>query len=181
MTFDMKCVYGWAGVRYVITKFSLMYSLPNFRAAFSCSHLSDACKTLMQRYTSDASSHGKLSLVYYFLWLQKLTVADNWSLLICKDWIQQCNANHKVIGIVSIDLSKAFDTLQHDLIVLKLKQYQLDDKITNPIKDYHSNRRQRVKLGNVHSAWQDITTGIPQGSIFGPVLFNIFMNDLFTW
>ena len=79
---------------------------------------------------------------------------------------------------MSIDLSKAFDTLQHDLIVLKLKQYQLDDKITNPIKDYHSNRRQRVKLGNVHSAWQDITTGIPQGSIFGPVLFNIFMNDL---
>ena len=57
--------------------------------------------------------------------------------------------NHKVIGIVSMDLSKAFDTLSHDLIVLKLKQYQLDDKIVNLTKGYLSNRRQRVKLGNV--------------------------------
>ena len=71
-------------------------------------------------------------------------------------------------------------SLPHDLVVLKLKQYQLDDKIINFIKDYLSNGRERVKLGNVHSTWQDITTGIPQGSIFGPVLFNIFMNDLFT-
>ena len=77
-----------------------------------------------------------------------------------------------------MDLSKASNTLPHDLMVLKLKQHQIDDKIIELIKNYLSNRRQRVKLGNIHSTWQDITTGSHQGSILGPVLFNIFMNDL---
>ena len=53
----------------------------------------------------------------------------------------------------------------HNLTVMKSKKYQLDDKIIDLLKDYLSNQRQRVKLRNVHSTWQDITTGIPQGSI----------------
>ena len=73
--------------------------------------------------------------------------------------------NLKVIGIVSKDLSKVFDTHRHNLMVMKSKQYQVDDKIIDLLKDYLSNRRQRVKLRNVHSTGQDITTGIPQGSI----------------
>ena len=68
--------------------------------------------------------------------------------------------DHKIIGIVSMDLS----IYTHDLMVLKLKQCQIDDKIIELIKDDLSNRRQRVKLGNVHSTWQDITAGIPQSS-----------------
>ena len=73
--------------------------------------------------------------------------------------------NLKVIGIVSRDLSKVFDTHPHNLIVMKSKQYQVDDKIIDLLKDYLFNRRQRVKLRNAHSIWQDTTTGIPQGSI----------------
>ena len=69
-------------------------------------------------------------------------------------------------------------TLPHDLIVLKLKRYKVDDKIISLIKDYLSNRWQRVRLGNVHSTWRDIATGIPRRSMLGPVVFNIFMNDL---
>ena len=56
-----------------------------------------------------------------------------------------------VIGIVSMDLSKVFDTHPHNVIVMKSKQYQVDDKIIDLLKDYLSNRRQRVKLRNVYS------------------------------
>ena len=80
-----------------------------------------------------------------------------------------------------MDLSKAFDTLPHGLIVLKSKQCQVDDKIITLIKDYLFNRRQRVKLGNVilHDRIQRLELPkYPSISILGPVLFNIFMNDL---
>ena len=79
---------------------------------------------------------------------------------------------------MSTDLSKAFDTVPHDLITSKLKMYVADDKIVELIKDYLSNRRQRVRIGSNLSTWRDIETGIPQGSILGLHLFNTFMNDL---
>ena len=59
--------------------------------------------------------------------------------------------NLKVIGIDSRDLSNVFDTHPHNLKVMKSKQYQVDDKVIDLLKDYLSNRRQRVKLRNVYS------------------------------
>lgn len=78
-----------------------------------------------------------------------------------------------------MDLSKAFNTLPHDLIVEKFKAYGADDKTVELIQDYLTNpRRQQVKLGDQFSTWQGISAGIPQGSVPGPLIFNIFMNDL---
>ena len=77
-----------------------------------------------------------------------------------------------------MDLSKAFDTLPHNLIDLKLEEYGTESSTTNLITDYLSNRMQRVRLGKKCSKWQTTSKGIPQGSILGPLIFNIFMNDL---
>ena len=86
--------------------------------------------------------------------------------------------NHKHISLVSLDLSKAFDTLRHELIVKKLEGYGGDSNVINVVMNYLSDRQQRVRLSGQHCFMKTIMNGPPQGAILGPMLFNIFMNDL---
>ena len=77
-----------------------------------------------------------------------------------------------------MDLSKAFDTLPHYLIVKKLQDYGRDSKVINLVTNYLSDRHQRVRLSGRYSSMKTIMKGVFQGSILGPIPFNIFMNDL---
>ena len=78
-----------------------------------------------------------------------------------------------------MDLSKAYDCLPHDLLIAKLEAYGLDNDCLNLLLDYLSFRKRRTKVGSAYSKWSKIRRGIPQGSILGPLLFNIFINDIF--
>ena len=77
-----------------------------------------------------------------------------------------------------MDLSKAFDMLPHNLMIQKLAKYGADENTLSLIKDYLTDRKQRVNLVGTFSPWLPVQRGIPLGSILGPLLFHIFMNDL---
>ena len=78
-----------------------------------------------------------------------------------------------------MDLSKAFDCISHDLIIAKLAAYNIDDTALKLIFSYLKNRKQCVRINNTYSNFENIITGVPQGSIVGPLLFDFSINDLF--
>ena len=79
------------------------------------------------------------------------------------------------------DLYKAFDCLSDVLLIAKLHAYGIKKESLNLLFSYLKNRKQRVHLNNTYSEWTDILFGVPQGSILGPLLFNIFLCDPFLF
>ena len=84
-----------------------------------------------------------------------------------------------MFGAFLTDLLKAFDYLSHKIIIAKLNVYGFSLSTLKLIHNYLSKRLQRTKINQSYSKWKEIIFGVPQGSILGPTLFNIFMSHLF--
>ena len=95
-----------------------------------------------------------------------------------ESWKQALD-DRQCVGALLMDLSKAFDSVPHGLLICKLRAYGLSEAACRLMGSYLSGRKQRVKIDVCRSEWSSITKGIPQGSCLGPVIFNIFMNDIF--
>ena len=104
--------------------------------------------------------------------------AQHCLLMMLETW-KEASDNSKAFGALLTDLSKAFDCLSHDLLTAKLHAYDLDLASLKILRDYLTNRKQRAKVDSFYSSWEKILSSVPQGSIVGPILFNIFMCGMF--
>ena len=97
-----------------------------------------------------------------------------------EDWKASLD-NKKMVGTVLMDLSKAFDCIRHDLLITKLHANGLTTEALIFLYSYLKRREQGVKINDAESIFKILLSGVPQVSILGPILFNIFINDLFLF
>ena len=114
------------------------------------------------------------------MWFRKGHGVQHCLLVLVEKW-RRAPDKKQSAGLLTTDLSKAFDCIRHDLLIAKLHAYGVSIKSIRYIYDYLSNREQRVRIKTSYSEWTDIKYGVPQGSILGPLLFNVYLRDLFLF
>ena len=116
----------------------------------------------------------------YLYWFGKNHIAQYSLLKMIKNWGKQLKNGEKV-GVIFMDLSKVFGKISHSLLLAKLKVYGFSIQALSLLQSYLCNRFQRSIINASFSSWNMVITRVPQGSILGPLLFNIFLNDIFLF
>ena len=92
------------------------------------------------------------------------------------DWCLSRNSSK--VSVIFLDLSKAFDSVPHERLLLKLNRYGIDGQLYLWFRSFLTNRRQRVQIRGSYCEWSPVISGVPQGSILGPIMFLIYVNDI---
>ena len=112
------------------------------------------------------------------MWIQERPQPTTMSLSNAREWKRSVDSG-QAFGALLTDVSKASDCLNHELLIAKLNADGFSIPVLRLINDYLSHIKQRTKVNNSYSEWLAVIFGVPKGSILGPLLFNIFLANLF--
>ena len=149
----------------------------NYRPVSLLSHMSKVFERILYNQLNDFMKDKLSNILTDF---RKGHSAQHSLLIMTEKWKRALDENMKV-GAIFMDLSKVFDTLNHILLLAKLKPYGLQPTVLKQIENNLIGRFQRTKVSNSYSSRSEIIASVPQGSILEPLIFNIFLDDLFLY
>ena len=116
-------------------------------------------------------------ITHYLISYRKNHNSETILVRLTEDWKHAIDRK-ELVTILSTDMSKAFDSLCHNLVIKKLKAYGFTNQSLDLIRSFLNDRYSRVKLGSIRSEWSKMSRGCPQGSSFGPLLWNLFQIEI---